>query len=332
MYAIVMKVTSPPRTSRLMVDLRNEISKNESKRSLNELPDPRLTGLCCAQSVAAVGWPSWAAAAAVLSDVVVMIDSNSRGVLRFPHPIAREGSRARPWCIVVEKSASRSLLVEHPKTLVAQREQSRLGGVRLLLIRHGQTPGNVLGQLDTAHPGPGLTDLGHQQARDLTTTLQNENIETLHSSTLIRTQLTAGPLSEARKLDIDVRTGLHEIEAGSLELRSDRDSIRQYLETIYAWGLGDLDTAMPGGPDGHAFFGRFDDEIAAISAAGSNVAAVVSHGAAIRVWVSARANNIVPSFGAENNLDNTGIVVLDGSARDGWTLVNWAGATIDPLH
>ena len=28
--------------------------------------------------------------------------------------------------------------------------------MRLLLIRHGQTPGNVLGQLDTAHPGPGL--------------------------------------------------------------------------------------------------------------------------------------------------------------------------------
>ncbi|HEY8752878.1 MAG TPA: histidine phosphatase family protein, partial [Arthrobacter sp.] len=27
--------------------------------------------------------------------------------------------------------------------------------MKLLLIRHGQTPGNVLGQLDTAHPGPG---------------------------------------------------------------------------------------------------------------------------------------------------------------------------------
>ena len=35
--------------------------------------------------------------------------------------------------------------------------------MRLLLIRHGETPGNVLGQLDTAHPGPGLTDLGERQ-------------------------------------------------------------------------------------------------------------------------------------------------------------------------
>jgi release factor glutamine methyltransferase len=36
--------------------------------------------------------------------------------------------------------------------------------VRLLLIRHGQTPSNVLGLLDTAPPGPGLTDLGVEQA------------------------------------------------------------------------------------------------------------------------------------------------------------------------
>lgn len=187
----------------------------------------------------------------------------------------------------------------------------------------------MLGQLDTAYPGPGLTELGYQQARELTTTLKNEQVETLHASTRLRTQLTAGPLSEARKLDIDVRTGLHEIEAGSLELRSDRDSIRQYLETIYAWGLGDLDRAMPGGPDGHAFFGRFDADIAAISATGGDVAAVVSHGAAIRVWVSARAGNIVPAFGATNDLHNTEVVVLDGSMRDGWTLVNWAGVAIE---
>ena len=30
--------------------------------------------------------------------------------------------------------------------------------MRLFLIRHGQTPANVLGQLDTAHPGPGPAD------------------------------------------------------------------------------------------------------------------------------------------------------------------------------
>lgn len=35
--------------------------------------------------------------------------------------------------------------------------------MRLILIRHGQTPSNVEHFLDTAVPGPGLTELGSQQ-------------------------------------------------------------------------------------------------------------------------------------------------------------------------
>lgn len=200
--------------------------------------------------------------------------------------------------------------------------------MRLLLIRHGQTPGNVLGQLDTAHPGPGLTPLGLEQADALADSLGSQPIDALYASTLVRTQLTIEPLSRVRGLGYEVRPGLHEIEAGSLELRRDRDSIRRYLETVYAWGLGDLGVSMPGGPDGHAFFGRFDADVAAIAGSGAQVAAVVSHGAAIRVWVSSRARNIASSFGAENPLDNTGVVVLDGSSAEGWTLTTWAGTPI----
>ena len=36
--------------------------------------------------------------------------------------------------------------------------------MRLILIRHGETPSNVRGSLDTSLPGPGLTDLGQEQA------------------------------------------------------------------------------------------------------------------------------------------------------------------------
>lgn len=201
--------------------------------------------------------------------------------------------------------------------------------MKLFLIRHGQTPGNVLGQLDTAHPGPGLTDLGHSQARDVATTLAVENVDALFASTLVRTQLTAAPISETQRLDVEVRKGLHEISAGDLELRNDRESVMRYRETIFAWGLGNLDATMPGGADGHEFFGRFDEDIEAIAQSGVGVAAAFSHGAAIRVWVSSRATNIAPSFGAENVLDNTGVVVLEGSANEGWTLNQWAGEPID---
>ncbi len=203
--------------------------------------------------------------------------------------------------------------------------------MRLLLIRHGQTPGNVLGQLDTAPPGPGLTELGNTQANALATTLAESGIHAIYASTLVRTQLTAAPLAQSQNINVSVLPGLHEIGAGDLELRSDRDSIRRYLETLYAWGLGDLSAAIPGGSDGHEFFGRFDADIDSIANSGAGVAAAVSHGAAIRAWVSGRARNVTPEFGIEHQLDNTGIVTLDGSPECGWTLTDWAGTPIDPV-
>lgn len=196
--------------------------------------------------------------------------------------------------------------------------------MRLFLIRHGQTPGNVLGQLDTAHPGPGLTELGSRQAAVLPDALRHEQIDAIFASTLVRTQLTARPLAEDRRLEIQVSPGLHEIEAGSLEGRSDRASIRSYLETVFAWGAGDLGVPVPGGPDGHAFFARFDADIEAATT-GAEAVAVFSHGAAIRVWTAARARNVTSVFAGTTELVNAGMVELTGSAQDGWTLVSWAG-------
>ena len=196
--------------------------------------------------------------------------------------------------------------------------------MRLLLIRHGQTPANVLGQLDTAQPGPGLTELGQRQAAEIPDALADEAVDALFTSTLVRTQLTAAPLATERGLDLEVRTGLHEIEAGDLESHSDRDSVRIYLETVFAWGSGNLDVTMPGGPDGHEFFGRYNADLEAIAGSGAGTAAVVSHGAAIRVWVAANATNVPPMFAADNPLDNTGIVVVEGSFEQGWTLTRWA--------
>jgi broad specificity phosphatase PhoE len=200
--------------------------------------------------------------------------------------------------------------------------------MRLLLIRHGQTPANVLGQLDTAHPGPGLTPLGHEQAASIPRALEEESVDALFASTLLRTQLTAAPLAAVRNLAVTVLGGIHEIEAGDLEKRSDRASVRAYLETVFAWGSGDLDARMPGDTDGHHFFGRFNADIAEIVESGADTAVVVSHGAAIRVWVARNAGNVPPSFAGENELANTGVVIVEGSFDEGWRLVEWAGTPI----
>jgi broad specificity phosphatase PhoE len=200
--------------------------------------------------------------------------------------------------------------------------------MRLLLIRHGQTPANVLGELDTASPGPGLTRLGERQAAMIPPAMRDREISAIFASTLLRTQLTAEPLATNRGLDIRVLDGLQEIEAGSLEKRSDRASVQRYLEAAFAWGSGNLEARMPGGTDGNVFFDRFDRAIAIAAAAGSDTAVVFSHGAAIRVWTAGRARNVPPAFAGMHELDNTGAVELSGSPDGGWTLASWAGQPV----
>lgn len=220
--------------------------------------------------------------------------------------------------------------------------------MRLLLIRHAQTPANVLGQLDTARPGPGLTPLGERQAAQIPAALDGMTIGAIFASPLLRTQLTADPLASDKGLEMRVLEGLQEIEAGNLEMRSDRTSVHSYLETAFAWGTGDLDVRMPGGPDGHAFFERFDASIAAIAAIAEAsapdygnensttrasgderaTAAVFSHGAGIRVWTARRTVNVPPEFAGAHELDNTGVVELSGSPSEGWTLLSWAGRPV----
>lgn len=208
--------------------------------------------------------------------------------------------------------------------------------MRLLLIRHGQTPGNVMGQLDTSHPGPGLTELGQRQAAALARSLANEQIGLLYASTLIRTQITARPLATARGLEIEVLEGLREIEAGSLEKLTDKESHLRYLGTVFGWAAGELHRRMPAGPSGHEFFERYDASIARITAAAAATGdaatvAVLSHGAAIRVWAGLRASNVEAGFAARHVLANTGIVALEGDPDAGWRLIHWDDSPVGGL-
>ena len=207
--------------------------------------------------------------------------------------------------------------------------------MKLLLIRHGETPGNVLGQLDTDHPGPGLTELGERQAEAMARALANEPIAALYASTLIRTQITAAPLARLHALEVEVLEGLHEIEAGSLEKLTDHESHKRYMGTVISWAAGELDRRMPAGPDGHAFFERFDAAIARVAERAAmeqhRTVAVVSHGAAIRTWAGLRAEGADHEFAARHVLANTVIVAVEGNPATGWNLLHWDGSPVGGL-
>jgi broad specificity phosphatase PhoE len=203
--------------------------------------------------------------------------------------------------------------------------------MRLLLVRHGETPSNLDHLLDTAVPGPGLTPLGEAQAAALPEALADEDVEALYASTLLRTQLTAAPLAAARSLAVTVRDGIREVSAGDLEmLPGESPEGQEYMRTVFAWAAGETALRIPGGESGEEALSRYDAVIAEAAASGARTVAMVSHGAAIRMWTAARAHNVDITFAAARPLKNTGVVILEGSPSDGWKALSWEGATVEP--
>ena len=184
------------------------------------------------------------------------------------------------------------------------------------------------GILSTAHPGPGLTRLGRQQAKSVPDALQGEDVAGIYVSTMLRTQLTAAPLAKATGLTPTIEDGLYEIPAGAYEGLRDRPSVLAYLDVMRRWGEGDLSARLIGGEDGHHFFRRFDDALDRIAArhAADATVTVFSHGAAIRVWCGGATVNVDPSYATKNHLENTGVIIVTGSRTAGFAVESWQGA------
>ncbi len=191
--------------------------------------------------------------------------------------------------------------------------------MRLLLIRHGRTASNIEHLLDTAAPGAPLDGVGLAQAEALADRLATEPIDAIYASDLVRSQQTAAPIAARRSLDVTVREGVREIQAGDDEMSA--DWVR-YLTTIMSW-REDIDARIPGGESGREVLARFDAVLEEARAAGYRTIAVVSHGAMIRTWVATRASNLTVDFLRSTSLENTVLIELDHDADGSWTVLRW---------
>lgn len=195
--------------------------------------------------------------------------------------------------------------------------------MKLTLVRHGETPGNVAGRLDTAPPGPGLTERGEHQAAALVQRFAGDRFDAIWTSAHLRTRVTAAPLAADRGMEPQVRPQLGEFSAGDLEGRSDADALAVFLGVMHAWIGGDLDPTMPGGESGHDILCRMDAAFAEVHATGDESALVVSHGGVLRIWTATRCANITTEFALANYLVNTGVIVVTGTPTDGWHCESW---------
>ncbi len=117
--------------------------------------------------------------------------------------------------------------------------------MRVTFVRHAQSEGNASGLIDTKTPGPVLTPLGQQQAQAVADKLGDNNYDAIYASTMVRTQLTAAPMSQRLGLPIQVLPGLQEIEAGAFEGTPEANAASGYGLYPIAWALPGVIPQIP---------------------------------------------------------------------------------------
>ena len=175
--------------------------------------------------------------------------------------------------------------------------------------------------MDTAYPGYRLTNHGLTQAASLPGRLADEPIEAVYASPLTRAQQTATPLAESLGLEVQILDGVQEISAGVEELNHDW---RAYVAELLTWSSENMDSCLEGGETARQFMSRFTSAISRVESTGHDCAAIVSHGAALRVWTLAQD----PGFGLKKAppLNNTQWIVMNGSCQEGWSIERWGDA------
>lgn len=202
--------------------------------------------------------------------------------------------------------------------------------MRLLLIRHGQTLGNINNHLQ-GDDDP-LTDLGRAQARVTGRWLAaNERITHLYSSPLARAFETASIIGRAIRHEPMVEPGLAELNIGvaagtpwHVWARENPHDLAQVMDPMRR-----MDFLWEGGETGHAFRDRVFaawDHIVNEHLGSDHVVAVVSHGGALG-WIAARLQGLPTDTWPEDPFRNLSISEIDID-RDGETqVVEWNRVT-----
>ncbi|WP_067857931.1 histidine phosphatase family protein [Nocardia shimofusensis] len=205
---------------------------------------------------------------------------------------------------------------------------------KLILVRHGETEGNVARLLDTRVPGLPLTERGAAQAKTFGSRLTAAPTVLL-SSVALRARQTASYIEEVTGVPATALEDVHEVQAGDLEGLADDHAHRTFQRIYGSWHQGDLDIAVPGGESGADVLSRFlpviedlrDRYLDPLTHTGDVL--LVNHGAAMRL-VARTLAGIAPPFATTNRLDNTETIELVPRADGSWECVRW-GQFVPPF-
>lgn len=197
--------------------------------------------------------------------------------------------------------------------------------ITLTFVRHAQSETNAAKIIDTAVPGPALSDAGMQQALDGARELSSNQYDGIYASAMLRSQQTAEPLSVALGRQVEVLPGLNEIDAGWFEGKSDTLADTTYLLAPLDWLRSDRTNAVPGSINGDEFNDHFSEAVRKMYVRGDAKPVAFSHGAAIMFWTLMNVRNADDTLATRHPLPNMGRVVVTGNPITGWKLVDWDG-------
>jgi broad specificity phosphatase PhoE len=201
---------------------------------------------------------------------------------------------------------------------------------RLVLVRHGQSYGNVERRLDTRPPGAELTPLGRDQARAFARGSGRPAM--LAHSVATRAWQTAEVIGAELEMGALEFKGIHEVQVGKLEDRSDDEAVAEFNAIYERWHRGDLDVPLPGGETGSEVLDRYVPVLTELRVryldddGWNGDIVVVSHGAAIRL-ASAVLAGVDGNFALDNHLGNADSVVLAPITDGRWSCVRWGSLT-----
>ncbi|HTX98306.1 MAG TPA: histidine phosphatase family protein [Mycobacterium sp.] len=197
--------------------------------------------------------------------------------------------------------------------------------ITVTFVRHGESEANASGIIDTTVPGPGLTPEGKTQAEQVAHQLGHKDYDAVYASTMTRAQQTAAPLAAELGKQVQVLTGIHEINAGWFDGKPMTMASSTYLLAPTDWIRGDRQNSIPGSISGTEFNEQFTAAIQKIYNSGNRNPVVFSHKYAIEYWTLMNARNGKESLLTTHPLPNVGRVVITGNLMNGWTLVDWDG-------
>lgn len=163
----------------------------------------------------------------------------------------------------------------------------------LLLVRHGQSLGNIDARIQGADDP--LTDFGREQARSVAARLaQRNDVTHLYASPLDRAMETAGIIGAATGRTPVPIAGLAEIDAGRAAglLWSDWRAANPELAAIMADPNRPMTQGWDGGETGTQFGARVIaayDEIVTRHTGTDDVVVAVGHGGSL-AWIAAKAH------------------------------------------